>query len=72
MAINKVDKPEADVERTKQGLLELNLVPEEWGGGGHALLAWLQCTCAAVCCWQSAMQWLAPLLADYQHMHCAL
>jgi hypothetical protein len=32
VAINKVDKPGADVERTKQGLLELNLVPEEWGG----------------------------------------
>ena len=32
MAINKCDKPGADVERTKQGLLELSLVPEEWGG----------------------------------------
>eukprot|EP00879_Flechtneria_rotunda_P023819 GHRR01025222.1.p1 GENE.GHRR01025222.1~~GHRR01025222.1.p1 ORF type:complete len:520 (+),score=181.23 GHRR01025222.1:409-1968(+) len=32
VAINKIDKPGADVERTKQGLLELNLVPEEWGG----------------------------------------
>jgi hypothetical protein len=37
VAINKVDKPEADVERTKQGLLELNLVPEEWGGARAAL-----------------------------------
>jgi translation initiation factor IF-2 len=32
VAINKIDKPGADVERTKQGLLELELVPEEWGG----------------------------------------
>lgn len=32
VAINKIDKPGADVEKTKQGLLELNLVPEEWGG----------------------------------------
>lgn len=32
VAINKIDKPGADVERAKQGLLELNLVPEEWGG----------------------------------------
>eukprot|EP00882_Tetradesmus_deserticola_P033206 GHRQ01037912.1.p1 GENE.GHRQ01037912.1~~GHRQ01037912.1.p1 ORF type:complete len:204 (+),score=119.62 GHRQ01037912.1:193-804(+) len=32
VAINKIDKPGADVERAKQSLLELNLVPEEWGG----------------------------------------
>lgn len=32
VAINKVDKEGADVERTKQGLLELDLIPEEWGG----------------------------------------
>ncbi len=32
VAINKIDKPGADVERAKQSLLELELVPEEWGG----------------------------------------
>ncbi len=32
VAINKIDKPGADIDRTKQSLLELNLVPEEWGG----------------------------------------
>jgi len=32
VAVNKVDKPEADVERVKQGLLEHELVPEDWGG----------------------------------------
>ncbi len=32
VAINKVDKPEADVERTMQQLAEHNVVPEEWGG----------------------------------------
>ncbi|HBK53117.1 MAG TPA: translation initiation factor IF-2, partial [Syntrophomonas wolfei] len=32
VAINKVDKPQADPERIKQQLTEYNIVPEEWGG----------------------------------------
>ena len=32
VAINKIDKPQANVERVKQGLTEHNLVAEEWGG----------------------------------------
>ena len=32
VAINKVDKPDANPERTKQQLSELGLAPEEWGG----------------------------------------
>ncbi len=32
VAINKVDKPEADIERVKKSLAELNLLPEDWGG----------------------------------------
>lgn len=32
VAINKVDKPEADVERVKRQLSEHNLLIEEWGG----------------------------------------
>jgi len=32
VAINKIDLPEADIERIKQQLLDHELVPEEWGG----------------------------------------
>src|SRR5699024_5411353 len=32
VAINKMDKPTANVERVKQELAENNLLPEEWGG----------------------------------------
>lgn len=32
VAINKIDKPEANVERVKKQLADLNLMPEEWGG----------------------------------------
>ena len=32
VAINKIDKPEADVEKVKQQLAQKNLLPEDWGG----------------------------------------
>lgn len=32
VAINKIDRPDANPDRIKQGLSELGLVPEEWGG----------------------------------------
>jgi len=32
VAINKIDKPEANPDKVKQDLAALNLVPEEWGG----------------------------------------
>lgn len=32
IAINKVDKAEANIERVKQQLAEENLLPEDWGG----------------------------------------
>lgn len=32
VAVNKIDKPEANIERIKTQLTEKGLVPEEWGG----------------------------------------
>ncbi|REE94462.1 translation initiation factor IF-2 [Paenibacillus taihuensis] len=32
VAVNKIDKPDADPDRIKQSLTEYELVPEEWGG----------------------------------------
>ncbi len=32
VAINKIDKPSANIERIKQELVEQGLVPEDWGG----------------------------------------
>lgn len=32
IAVNKIDKPEADPDRVKHELAKYNLIPEEWGG----------------------------------------
>lgn len=32
VAINKIDKPSANIERVKQELVEHELIPEDWGG----------------------------------------
>ena len=32
VAVNKIDKDNADIERVKRELSELNLMPEDWGG----------------------------------------
>jgi len=38
VAINKIDKPEADIDKVKNQLSQHNLVPEEWGGQTSCVL----------------------------------
>ena len=37
VAINKIDKPSANIERVKQELSEYELIPEDWGGSTDLL-----------------------------------
>jgi translation initiation factor IF-2 len=32
VAINKIDKPDVDIDKTKKQLAEIDLLPEDWGG----------------------------------------
>ncbi len=32
VAVNKMDKPSANIDRVKQELTEYELIPEDWGG----------------------------------------
>jgi translation initiation factor IF-2 len=41
VAVNKIDKPDADIERVKTELSKEEVIPEDWGGGGHVR----QCVC---------------------------
>jgi len=41
VAINKIDKPEAQVERVKRQLSDRGLMPEEWGGAGVDTISYL-------------------------------
>ena len=56
VAINKMDKPEANPERVMQQLTEYELVPEEWGGDVicvpvSAKTKWVSRTCWRISCW---------------------
>ena len=35
VAVNKIDKPEANLDRVKKQLADRGLIPEEWAGGGE-------------------------------------
>ena len=42
VAINKIDKPSANIERVKQELSEYELIPEDWGGSTVSSYRYLQ------------------------------
>jgi len=42
VAINKVDKPEANPERVKKQLADRGLIPEEWAGGGESSTVYVE------------------------------
>ena len=35
VAITKIDKPDADIDRVKNDLVKHNVIPEDWGGDTH-------------------------------------
>ena len=66
VAINKMDKPDANPERVMQQLTEYELVPEEWGGDVHLRSSigqdrrWAFRTCWRTFCWWLRSRSLKP------------
>jgi len=42
VAVNKIDKPEANPERVKKQLADRGLIPEEWAGGGDSATVFVE------------------------------
>ena len=42
VAVNKIDKPEANPERVKRQLADRGLIPEEWAGGGESATVFVE------------------------------
>ena len=53
VAVNKIDKPEANPDRVKKQLADRGLTPDEWGGDNR--LSWKSPPRSArisTCCWR--------------------
>jgi translation initiation factor IF-2 len=42
VAVNKIDKPEANPDRVKKQLADRGLIPEEWAGGGESATVFVE------------------------------
>ena len=42
VAVNKIDKPSANIDRVKQELTEYELIAEDWGGKHNLCTGFLQ------------------------------
>jgi translation initiation factor IF-2 len=56
VAVNKIDKPEANPDRVKKQLADRGLIPEEWAGAGRkarcSSRSRRRSASTSTCCWK--------------------
>jgi len=57
VAVNKIDKPEANPDRVKQQLADRGLQPEAWGGSTVFVDVSAKKKMNSICCWRWCAWW---------------